>query len=131
MAYDNPVSLNYHIENYDFGADTDTSYYFSGPAGYKGRLKSISASATETFACATTAASVQVGTSGDADAYGKLNIADETAANAVYNSEDDTDAVISADITADSQFIIKCVQGTDDAADAGKASVDVVINWFK
>lgn len=131
MGYSTPMRGHCHIESHDFGADTDTSYYFSGPAGYAGKLRSISVSTKEAFACTTTPARVYVGTAADPDAYGLLNIADETAINVVYNSEDDTDAIIDDDIPADTQVIIKLTQSVDNAADTGQGSVDVFIDWYK
>lgn len=131
MSYDDPIHGHYHWDTFDFGGDADATYYISGPAGCKGKLISIGASTSEEFACSVTAAGVLVGVNGNTDAYAQMNIPDETAVNTVYNSGDDTDAIISADIAADTQVVVTLTQSVDGAADAGKAAVDIFIDWYK
>jgi hypothetical protein len=131
MPYDNPMTCCYNFPVMDFGATAgDTTHYLSGPAGKKGMLRSISVSTSEAFLCDTKAANVQVGTVGDPDAYGKLNIADGTAVNTVFNEGDDTDAIIAADIAADTQVMVVLDEGTDGSGVTGIATPTVIIDWY-
>ena len=132
MPYDNPMTCCYNFPLMDFGATAgDTLHYITGPAGKQGRLKSISVAATEVFACSTKAANVKVGTAADPDAYGQLNVADGTADNAAFNEGDDTDAIISAAIAADTAVMITLDEGTDASAVTGQGHPTVIIDWYQ
>ncbi|MCK5517188.1 MAG: hypothetical protein KAI39_09965 [Desulfobulbaceae bacterium] len=131
MAYDNPDTVGYNFALMDFGAASgDTLHYISGPAGKKGMLRSISIAATEIFACDATNADVKVGTVADPDAYGMLVIADATASGAVFNEGDDTDAIISAAIPADTVVMVTLNEGTDGTAVTGQGTPHVIIDWY-
>ena len=130
MAYDIPISGSYNFAEMDFGAAAGaTTHKIGGPAGMKGRLKGIGVAISEATVFATTLGHVQVGTTADADAYGKLNIATGTAVNTVFNEGDDTDAIISADIPADTIVVITLTEGTG-AGLAGKGFPCVHIDWY-
>ena len=90
MSYSNPVDVVYHdAAATDFGAGTGTAWSFKGPKGKQGSLKNIGVHATETFECDQTAAAVKIGTASVDDYYGKLNIAEATAATETFNIKDD------------------------------------------
>jgi len=132
MSYSNPTSGT-HMDPAgiaDFGDGAATTFYISGPAGKQGKLRSISVSTTEAFLCDLTEANVAVGTAADADAYGLLNITDGTAVNTVFNETNDTDAIIAADIAADTQVLVTITNGTDGTGVTGKGQVTVYIDWF-
>jgi hypothetical protein len=128
--YDNPQTGIYQFASKDFGASAGvTTHSICGPAGKKGKLRDIGVAITEATVFATTLGHVQVGISTDLDAYGKLNIATGTAAQTVFNSGDDTDAIIDADIPADSVVTVTLTEGTG-AGLAGQGAPVVVIDWI-
>lgn len=140
--YDNPDTLCYNFPNFDFGGVAgDTVHSLGGPAGKKGKLREVGVATTEVFACDATNAFVKVGTSADDDAYGLLTIADLTADNTVFNSGDDTDAIIkdttstaipqpTVDIPAGTNVHVTLVEGTDGTAVTGQGYPYVIIDWF-
>lgn len=129
-TYDQPLHACYNFPNMDFGASAGaTVHTIPGPAGKKGRLIDIAVGVTEVFETVTTVAHVQVGTSADADAYGKLNIPTGAADNTVVNKADDTDAIIAADIPADTAVHVTLTEGTG-AGLTGQGYVSVYIDWF-
>ena len=130
MAYENPYVCTYTFEPVDFGAGTYAGS-IKAPAGFtKGRILDVGVfEITETFACDSTTGKVLLGTSGDADAYALLDIADGTAATNTYNTQDDSDAIISADVT-NAQIELTTIQCVDGSAAAGIASPFVVIAWY-
>ena len=129
--YDNPFHACYNFPEMDFGATSGaTTHTIAGPAGKKGRLIDIAVGVTEAFATSTAVAHVQVGTSGDLDAYGKLNIPTGSADNTVVNSVDDSDAVIAADIPAETAVHVTLTEGTDGSSVTGKGYVSVYIDWY-
>jgi len=73
---------------------------------------------------------VQVGIIGDLDEHAKLNITDGTAINTVFNSGDDTDAIIEADIAADACLQVTLTEGTDGSGVTGQGQPYVIIDWF-
>ena len=132
MSYDNPQTACHNFANMDFGAVAgDTVHYVTGPAGKKGRLKSISVAVTEAFACDATNALVHVGTIADENAYGTLTIADLTLISTAFNEGDDTDAIIAADIAADTVVMITLVEGTDGTGVTGQGHPTVIIDWIQ
>ena len=131
MSYDKPITSIYPFAVMDFGATAgDTTNVINGPAGKKGRLKSITARATEVFACSTKAANVKIGSAGDLDKYAQLNIADGTANLAIFTELDDTDAIIDADIAANAPITVTFDEGTDGSAVTGQAVVTIFIDWY-
>ena len=98
MAYDNPLVVTYSFPAHDFGAGAD-ALAIKAPAGYEhGLIKDIGVSVKETFTNDTTPGYVRLGTATDADAYAELGMA--TAADTDYfNTQDDSDAIISGDVT--------------------------------
>lgn len=119
-GYADKSYYNKTFGEYDFGANADETYSFRLPPGCRGRLINIGLSITEVFACASTAASVELGITGDTDEYAKLTIADEAADGDFFDVSDDTDAIIEAEIAADTLLIVTLTQSTDDSADTGK-----------
>ena len=129
-TYDQPIHGVYNFPNMDFGAAAGaTVHTIPGPAGKKGRLIDIAVGITEATVFATTLGSVAVGTSADADAYGILNIPTGAADNTVVNKLDDTDAIIAADIPAETAVHVTLTEGTG-AALAGQGYVSVYIDWY-
>jgi len=130
MSYSNPKTCVYNFPNMDFGAAAGaTTHSLGGPSGMKGRLVEVGVAATEVFVTATTLAHVQVGTSADLDAYAKLNIPTASADNTVINSGDDTDAIIDADIPADTCVHVTLTEGTG-ASLTGQGYPYVIIDWY-
>jgi hypothetical protein len=131
MQYDNPLTIAYSYPNYDFGAAAGAGYYsFKGPKGYKGRIIDVGAHITEATIFATTLGFVEVGTAADPDANCKLNIATAQAVKTTFNTVNDTDAIIAADVAADTNVVVKLTEGTG-ASLAGQGVPYVVVNWFK
>ena len=137
QGYDNPVTTMYNFPNMDFGAAAgDTVHRIAGPTGKKGKVREVGVVISEATVFATTLGQVKVGSAADDDAYALLNIATSTALNAVFNSADDTDAIIKAsnnidtvDITADTAILVTLVEGTG-ASLAGQGHPYVIIDWF-
>jgi hypothetical protein len=129
MAYDEDRISEHYIALNDFGANADNVVWVKGPPGYQGDLLDVQVSVTEAFACTSTAAAVQVGTGADADAYAQLNIADGTLINTLFNIADDTDAIISPQIPADTEIKVTMLQSVDDSSDTGTGHVKLVIRW--
>ena len=131
MSYSNPVDVVYQdAAATDFGAGTGTTWSFKGPKGKQGSLKNIGVHATETFECDQTAAAVKVGTASDDDYYGKLNIAEATAATDTFNIQDDSDCIIIEALPADTQIEVTYVQSVDAGTAAGKGNAYVEVEWY-
>lgn len=130
--YDSLKTMTITLPKYDYGdgATVDTCSC-KLPSGCAGRLVEIGLMALETFACDNTAASISVGTAADPDAYGKLNIADGTADTDCFTSADDTDAIISAEIPADTQIEITPAVGVDSGTEAGMGIGYIVFEYYK
>ena len=114
----------------DMGNGTPTVFSFKGPKGKKGTIIDVGIEVTETCACDSTEASFQVGTTGDADAYCKLNITDGTALTDTFNIQDDSDAIIDEAIPADTQIECTPVVGVDSGTEAGMGYPYVVVAWY-
>lgn len=129
MSYSNPNRRTYHFANVDFGAG-DTAQSFQGPKGKAGRLIAIHLSATETFNSVTTDANIQCGTAADPDAFALFVPGDVAATDAVSTDDGvtDADAIISADIPADTQVEMTFTAPTG-GTPAGIGSVTVVVDW--
>lgn len=130
-GYADKSYYNVTFEEFDFGADADEIYSFRLPPGCRGRLINIGISVTEEFACATTVASIKLGTAADDDAYATLNIADETADKDYFDVSDDTDAITEDEIAADTLLQVTLTQSTDDSSDAGKGHPSFTFEVYK
>jgi hypothetical protein len=129
MSYSEPVHETINLGSVDFGTGGLITS-FRAPAGYEnGRILEVQARVTETFACDATPGTVSIGTAADPDAYALLNIADATAATDTFNSRDDSDAIIDADID-DTQIEVVCAVGVDAGTEAGIADISIVVSWF-
>lgn len=128
MQYDNPRTLVFQFGQHDFGAGAG-ALSFKLPKGLRGRIVDVGVmNITETFTQVTTPAYVNVGTSADADAYASLNMGAAAATN-TWNTVDDTDAIINADIPADTQIEVTFVAPTG-GTPAGIGTAFVVVNAF-
>ena len=131
MSYSNPVTTRIQSgASQDMGNGTPTVFSFKGPTGMKGTIIDVGIEVTETFACDATEASFLVGTTADDDAYCKLNITDGTAAGDTFNIQDDTDAIISEALPADTQIECTPVVGVDSGTEAGIGYPYVVVAWY-
>ena len=129
-GYDNPRTCMYNFPNMDFGASAGTTIHsIAGPAGKKGRLVEVGVVTTEATVFATTLGIVEVGIVADADEYAKLNIATGVADDTIFNTKDDTDAIILADIPADTALLVTLTEGTG-AGLTGQGYPYVIIDWY-
>ena len=131
MSYSNPVTTRIQSGAVqDMGNGTPTVFSFKGPTGMKGTIIDVGIEVTETFACDSTEASFQVGTTGDANAYCQLNVTDGTALTDTFNIQNDTNAIIAEAIPADTQIECTPVVGVDSGTEAGKGFPYVVVEWY-
>ena len=131
MSYSNPVTTRIQSgASQDMGNGTPTVFSFKGPTGMQGTIIDVGIEVTETFAWDSTEASFQVGTTGDADAYCKLNITDGTALTDTFNIQNDTNAIIAEAIPADTQIECLPVAGTDGSSVTGQGYTYVVVEWY-
>ena len=131
MSYSNPVTTRIQSgANQDMGNGTPTVFSFKGPTGMQGTIIDVGIEVTETFACDSTDASFQVGTTSDADAYCKLNISDGTLLTDTFNIQNDTNAIIVEAIPADTQIECTPVVGVDAGTEAGMGYPYVVVAWY-
>ncbi len=128
MSYSNPHVVTYKFASHDFGAGAGATS-FKAPAGYtSGRILDVGLmDITETFTNTTTPGYVRVGTSGDADAYCQLDCGVAAATN-TYNTQDDADAIIEADID-NTQIEVAFIAPTC-GTPACTAWGYVVVAWF-
>jgi len=130
MSYSNPVTTRIQSGAVqDMGNGTPTVFSFKGPTGMKGTIIDVGIEVTETFACDSTEASFQVGTTGDANAYCQLNVTDGTALTDTFNIQNDTNAIIAEAIPADTQIECTPVVGVDSGTEAGIGYPYVVVEW--
>jgi hypothetical protein len=119
--YDKPIEITYPINAGSVTADADL-LTVSGPNGLKGKITAVSTVVTTGVTVA--ASTVEVGTSGDNDAYASLVIpvssAGAVANNVTINTNDDNL------IAADSAVVI----GSGGGATAGACNIFVTIAWF-
>jgi len=131
MSYSNPVTTRIQSGAVqDMGNGTPTVFSFKGPTGMKGTIIDVGIEVTETFACDSTEASFQVGTTGDANAYCQLNVTDGTALTDTFNIQNDTNAIIAEAIPADTQIECTPVVGVDSGTEAGIGYPYVVVEWY-
>lgn len=122
--YDNAPVISYNLGEIDFA--TTKTLAIKGPAGKRGEVVEIHNSVTLTFVGTTTPGAVQVGLSGDLDAYGEVvmgTAAAPTAAGAAVRGKG------SATIPPDTAVLVTCKAGTGGSV-AGKGHVTVAIRWF-
>jgi len=119
--------ITYSLGEHDFGAGGD-ALAIKAPTGYEnGYIVDVGVMVTETFTADTTPGYVRLGTTSDADAYAELNMG--TAADTdYYNTQDDTDAIISAAVT-NSQIEVALVAPTG-GTPAGKGHVNITVAWY-
>lgn len=134
MAYDNGnATTHYGPAGVDFGTGGSAdAISFRGPAGKKGRLIDVGVcNITEAFAGDTTDGQVQIGTDADNDAYALLNVAAgaTSAIGDTFNTSNDTDAIIDANLPADTQIEMTCVVGTG-GTPAGIGTPYCVVIWY-
>lgn len=133
MAYDEGIVVTYVFGVHDFGTAGE-ALAIKPPAGYsRGRILDVGIAVTETFAGTSTSGFVRIGTAADPDAYAELNITaagDGAAADTNYfNTLDDPDAIIEADIPSATQLEVAFVAPTGGTA-AGMGFVHIVIRWY-
>jgi hypothetical protein len=119
-GYDDYQIMTVTLPLFDFGGGAAETMSFRIPDEYDAELIKIGVMITEVFATDLTTGSVQLGTAADADAYAKLVIPDGTADNDCYDETDDTDAIISANISANSLVRVTLTNGTDGTAVTGQ-----------
>lgn len=130
-SYSNPLQLTYSFGNLNF---------VSGAGAYKikppkrctaGRVEEIAVMVTTTFTQVTTPAYVRIGTASDNDKYAEMNMG-AAAANAAYNLQDDTDAIISnINLSGDgvSEIQVTVVAPTG-GSPAGVGYLNIGISWW-
>lgn len=126
-TYDNPSTVTFAFGAHDFGAGAG-ALSFKLPKGKRGRLVDVGVfNITEAFTNTTTPAYVRVGTASDADAYAQLDCG-TAAISDTRNTVDDTDAIIDADLPADTQIEVTFAAPTGGTpAGIGEAYVVVEI----
>ena len=114
----------------DMGDGTPKVFSFKGPTGKQGTIVDVGVEVTETFACDSTEASFQVGTTADQNAYAQLNITDGTAITDTFNIQNDTNAIIDEALPADTQIECTPVVGVDSGTEAGIGYPYIVVAWY-
>lgn len=127
MSYDKGEMITYNLGLHDFGAGGD-ALAIKGPVGKTGRLVDIGVAVTETFNQVTTPGYVRLGTGADPDAYAELNMA-AAADTDYYNTQDDTDAIITETLPADTQIEVALVAPTG-GTPAGIGHVHISVLWY-
>ena len=135
MSYDNLESEKrlYAVRANDFGGGTDTTTKVIGPAGKRGRVKSVWIDhVTETFVGTTTGGGVYVGKSGTTDAYFKSNLTalkGSAPAVGIPVNLADTLTTVDLEIPADTEVYITCI-ATVGGTVTGIADANVLIHWY-
>lgn len=126
MSYADPDRRQYSFGLVDFGAGANVSLSLQGPKGKAGRLVSIHLTATEVF---TADGAIQIGTASDPDAYANFVVGTVAATDSVCSDDGvtDPDAIIDANIPADTQVEVTCVKTT--GTPTGQGLVSVIIDW--
>ena len=123
----NPRTVSYVIPGVDFGAG-DSAHAIKAPKGKTaGVLLDVGVAVSETFNAVSTQGFVRLGTAADPDAYAELQMG-TAAATDFYNTQDDTDAIIDADVSAD-QIEVACIAPLG-GTPAGIGDVHITIDWF-
>jgi hypothetical protein len=129
--YDDRKIFCMNLPEFDFGGGAAETLNFRLPSGYQGKLIDMGVMTSEVFAVDSTSASVALGTSSDPDAYAILTIPDATADNDCFDTTDDTDAIISADVAAAALIRVTLTNGTDGSSVTGKGYPFFVFEIFK
>jgi len=134
MSYDNFESeqRQYVVRANDFGGGADTTTKVIGPAGKRGRVKSVWIDhCTETFVGTTTGGGVYVGKTGDTNAYFESNLtALKGSAPAVGIPINLADTLTGdLEIPADTEVFITCI-ATVGGTVTGIADANVLIHWY-
>ena len=124
-----PRTVTYIISAVDFGAG-DSAHAIKAPPGFNsGVILDVGVAVSETFTEDTTQAFVRVGTAADPDAYAELQLSTAAATN-FFNSQDDANAIINADIADPAtQLEVACIAPTG-GTPAGIGDVHITIDWF-
>ena len=134
MSYDNFESeqRQYVVIANDFGGGADTTTKVIGPAGKRGRVKSVWIDhVTETFVGTTTGGGVYVGKTGDTNAYFESNLTTlKGSAPAVGVPANLADTLTGdLEIPADTEVFITCI-ATVGGTVTGIADANVLIHWY-
>jgi len=135
-SYDQPRVFSYNLGVIDFGAGANVTRSIPLALGAtQFRVLDIIAHVTEIFESDTSDAAVQIGRSGDLDAFAQLTIPNATAVgsmvsfrtaggglNSIYRAEAGGLAAIEA-------MVVTNVFAVDDAAVTGQAEVTVVVEY--
>lgn len=131
MAYDKTRLSVISLPLFDFGGGAAETYSLRLPTGYRGRIKKVGVAVTEVFATDSSNGSLEIGTAADADAFAKLVIPDGAADNDFIDETDDADAIIDADIPADTLIRITLTNGTDASAVTGQGIPVLEVELYK
>ena len=128
MAYDQVKTIQITLPEWDFGdgASVDTVAY-RVPDEYDAKIIKVGVMLTETVSATVTAPKFEIGSTDGGGEYAALNIADGAADKDCYDETDDTDAIVSANITAGSLIYLSGTVGSSGGATtAGKGLPFVV-----
>lgn len=125
MSYSNKHFIRHDFPLFDFGAGADEVMSFRVPKDEHGndqqaRIVNIGVAVTEVFATVSGDATMEVGTSGNTDAFGLLTIPDASADEDVIDVSDDTDAILDADIPAGTLVEVNFKHGTESGGVTGQ-----------
>ena len=129
--------VRYHFGLHDFG-NAGEVFSFKGPKGKKGLLRDYGVyGPTETFTAVTTAATIAVGVSGNADAHGEElsigTLADTAGGISARTEATDPDNlrttyIVEPDLPADTSIFVTCIAPTG-GTPAGIAVPFVDVEW--
>jgi hypothetical protein len=136
MSYADDPAFTYVLASHDFGAGAGTGSIKAPVGKTRGRILDIGiTNITEAFTDDTTAAYFQVGDGTDVDKYCQLEVANGTGSGIgdTYNTRDDTDAIIEADIIVSDltggQLEFNYVAPTG-GTPAGIGSPYIAVRWY-
>lgn len=132
-GYDLPARETIYLGLLDI-ANAVVATSFKGPSGKKGKLIDVIGVCTEVFNEVTTEAFLDIGTTGDADAYARCGFGATAATDTYRLSQDDDTAdaatgIFDIDLPADTQIEVLTVQNTG-GTPTGIAHVSVVVDWY-
>ena len=128
MSYSEKKLVRFSFPSHDFGDGAEVLSFVlpKSPSGknQQGQIVNVGVMChTETWAndgnSGTVVGGIHVGIASDTDKYAKLIVADATADEAVFDVDDDTDAIIVENIPAGTLLELNMVQCTDTGAAAG------------
>ena len=128
MSYENPIVIRHQFASHDFGAGAGAEA-IKGIAGLKGRSIDCGLSEiSEVFNGVTTTGKLNVGIAAAGAEYIAMDLA-AAAVSDVFNTQDDTDAIVLADIPADTQVEVTFVAPTGGTPTGiGRPYVDIA--WY-